>query len=584
MTDQSHNQDQEEAGPETESPRLQAPGGVIHTYLRFDPVQFPSPNQPPPDLVTPAFDHLLASGSMRRLSEEELARAVRLDPSQLANLGPSIDSLRRILQEKKRKILETYSTEEVMLEARQAFLDGGRKVQLPGKLRGDFAKALRDEQLVDLEAIWYRLKDEKSQAALSLLALMERLGEKYQVEELEAKYRFTGIQPMDVPLALEIKQMLEAIDRLLQQLDEAEKTAQIGVIDLEEMARFTEPEDLASLGKIQQEINELLQEMARRQGIERDGNGLKLTPKAYRLFQSKLLGQIFDKLRDSRSGRHPVGVEGDGAVEMARTKPYEFGDSPAALDLPGSFVNALVRTGGKLPVRLETRDMEVHRTRKQPRCATVVLLDMSGSMRYDGQYVQVKKMGLALEGLIHSEFPGDYLQFIEMYSFARPRHFSEVAELMPKPVTLFDPVVRLRADMSNPSITESQIPPHFTNIQHGLSLARKFLAGQNTPNRQVILITDGLPTAHFEGQHLYLLYPPDPRTEDATLREASLCQKEGIVINIFLLQTWNQTSEDVQFAYRMAKSTSGRVFFPGGGELDRYVVWDYLAQKRSILG
>jgi len=559
-------------------------GGIIHTYLRFDPVRFPSPNQPPPDLVTPAFDHLLSTGSMRRLTEEELARAVRLDPSQLANLGPSLDSLRRILEEKKRKILETHSTDEVMFEARQSFLDAGRKVQLPGKLKGDFAKAFRDEQLADLEDLWYRLKDEKSPGAVALLNLMERLGEKYQIEELEAKYRFTGKQAMDVPLALEIKQILEAIDRLLNQLDEAEKTAQIGVIDLEEMAKFTEPEDMESLGKIQQEIQELLQELARRQGIEKDEQGLKLTPKAYRLFQNRILGQIFEKLRDSRTGRHQVGVEGDGAVEMAKTRPFEFGDSPANLDLPGSFVNAMVRTGGKTPVRLEIRDMEVHRTRKQPRCATVVLLDMSGSMRYDGQYIQVKRMGLALEGLIHSEFPGDYLQFVEMYSFAKPRHFSEVAELMPKPVTLFDPVVRLRADMSNPSITESQIPPHFTNIQHGLSLARRFLANQDTPNRQVILITDGLPTAHFEGELLYLLYPPDPRTEEATLREANLCHREGITINIFLLQTWNQTSEDVQFAYRMAKSTNGRVFFPGGNELDRYVVWDYLSHRRSIIG
>ena len=561
-----------------------APGGIIHTYLRFDPVRFPSPNQPPPDMIGPAFDHLLSTGSTRRLTEEELARAVKLDPSQLANLGPSIDSIRRILEEKKRKILETHSTDEVMLESKNAYVDAGRKVTLPGKLKGDFSKALRDEQLAELEMIWYRLKDEKSQGSICLLNLMERLGEKYQIEELEAKYRFTGIQPMDVPLALEIKQILETIDRLLEQLKEAEKTAQIGLIDLDELAKFTEPEDIESLGKIQQEINELLKELAHRQGIESDENGLKLTPKAYRLFQSKILGQIFDKLQDSRSGRHPIGVEGDGAVEMAKTRPYEFGDSPTSLDLPSSFVNALVRTGGKTPIRLETRDMEVYRTRKQPRCATVVLLDMSGSMRYDGQYIQVKRMGLALEGLIHTEFPGDYLQFIEMYSFAKPRHFSEVAELMPKPVTLFDPVVRLRADMSNPSITESQIPPHFTNIQHGLSLARRFLAAQDTPNRQVILITDGLPTAHFEGQQLYLLYPPDPRTEEATLREANYCQREGIVINIFLMQTWNQTSEDVQFAYRMAKNTNGRVFFPGGGELDRYVVWDYLAQRRTIIG
>ena len=114
-----------------------------------------------------------------------------------------------------------------------------------------------------------------------------------------------------------------------------------------------------------------------------------------------------------------------------------------------------------------------------------------------------------------------------MYTFAKPRHVSEVAALMPKPVTIYDSVVRLKADMSDPNISEMQIPPHFTNIQHGLQLARKFLSAQDTPNRQVMLITDGLPTAHFEGERLFLLYPPDPRTENATLREAQLCAAKG---------------------------------------------------------
>jgi uncharacterized protein with von Willebrand factor type A (vWA) domain len=213
----------------------------------------------------------------------------------------------------------------------------------------------------------------------------------------------------------------------------------------------------------------------------------------------------------------------------------------------------------------------------------VVLLDMSGSMRYDGQYVNVKRMGLALDGLIRSEYPGDFLQFVEMYTFAKPRHVTEVAQLIPKPVTLFSPVIRKRVDMSDPRITEMDIPPHFTNIQHALHLARRFLSVQDTPNRQVMLITDGLPTAHFEGETLYLLYPPDPRTEDATLREALLCAREGITINIFLLASWNQTHDDVRFAYKVAESTRGRVFFTAGNELDRYVVWDYLARRKQII-
>ena len=230
-------------------------------------------------------------------------------------------------------------------------------------------------------------------------------------------------------------------------------------------------------------------------------------------------------------------------------------------------------------MRIRSDDIEVHRTRNTPKCATVVLLDMSGSMRYGGLYVDVKRMGLALDGLIRREYPGDFLQFVEIYSFAKPRQASEVVTLLPKPVTIFEPVVRLRADMSDPNISELSVPAHFTNIQHGLRLARQFLGNQDTPNRQVILITDGLPTAHFEGQMLYLLYPPDRATEEATMREGHLCHREGITINTFLLNGWSQSREDVQFAYRLAESTTGRVFFTAGKDLDRYVVWDYVNRR-----
>jgi uncharacterized protein with von Willebrand factor type A (vWA) domain len=163
--------------------------------------------------------------------------------------------------------------------------------------------------------------------------------------------------------------------------------------------------------------------------------------------------------------------------------------------------------------------MEVHQTRNNPKCATVVVMDMSGSMRYEGQYIHVKRMALALQGLITSEYPGDFLRFIEMATFAKLKTSGEIIELMPKPVTIHDPWVRLKCDMSREEMQESMVHPHFTNIQHALRLARQNLSSVDTPNKQIIVITDGLPTAHFEDQWLYMLYPPDPRTEEATLLE-----------------------------------------------------------------
>jgi uncharacterized protein with von Willebrand factor type A (vWA) domain len=558
-------------------------GGIVHTYQKFDPVQFPSPTAPPPDMVSPAFEHLLMYGNTRRLTEEELARAIHLDPSQIAGLGPSLDALAAILRERKRKILATYETDTVRHEAKRAFHEPASSLQPPAAISRAFHKAVREEQLHELEQLWYRSGDEHGKFARALLNLVGRLGEKYQVDELAAKYHFTGRTPLTVPEALQVKEELETIDRLLAQIEEARQTAQIAIIDLEELARFTEPGDIEQLSALQQQIQDYLREMAERQGIESSRQGFQLTPKAYRLFQSRLLTEIFTALQASRSGRHQGPIVGEGAIEMQRTKSYEFGDSVTHMDIPGSFINALVRGGPSLPVRIKTDDIEIHQTRNNPKCATAVLLDMSGSMRYDGQYINVKRMGLALDGLIRTEYPGDSLQFIELYTFAKPRNVSDIPSLMPKPVTLFSPVVRLRADMSKPDITELQLPPHFTNIQHGLQLARRFLSAQDTPNRQIVLITDGLPTAHFEGKMLYLLYPPDPRTESATMREAMLCAREGITINIFLLSTWNQSEEDVRFAYRVAESTRGRVFFTAGRELDRYVIWDYIKRRRSIV-
>jgi uncharacterized protein with von Willebrand factor type A (vWA) domain len=559
-------------------------GGVILTYQKFDPVEFPSPTAPPPDMVSPAFEHLLYYGNTRRLTDEELARAVRIDPRQIRGLGASLEALMEMLRQRKKKILETYETDQVQNVARHAFHDRAAAMKPPSKIAKAFQQAVREEQLHDLENLWYRSGDEHGLFARQLLQLTERLGEKYQVDELAAKYEFTGDKSMTVEQALAIKQELETIDKLLKQLEEAMKTAQIGVIDLEELAQFAEPGDVEQLGELQKQIQEYLRQMAEQQGLEEaERGGFQMTPKAYRLFQSKLLTRIFEQLRASRSGRHQGPIVGEGATEMQQTRPYQFGDSVTHMDIPASFTNALLRTGPGLPVRLKAEDIVVHPTRNNPKCASAVLLDMSGSMRYDGQYVNVKRMGLALDGLIRSEFPGDFLQFIEMYTFAKPRHISEIASLMPKPVTLYDPVVKLRADLSDPDVNEMMTPPHFTNIQHGLFMARKFLAARDTPNRQIMLITDGLPTAHFEGSMLYLLYPPHQQTEDATLREAQLCAREGITINIFLLATWNQTPEDVRFAYKVAESTKGRVFFTAGRELDRYVVWDYLARRKQII-
>lgn len=565
-------------------------GGIVHGYQRYDPVAVPPPRPPETDLLSPLMEHLLEFGDLDgfEFTPEQLADAIVLDPEQIRGLGPSLESLKRKLEELRRRILERYEAETVRQRGRREFHATAAGARPPARHREAFERAIREEQLRRLERLWYAQDDEQSRFAADLVRLADRLGTVYQLDELATKWTFTGREQLSIDEALEVKAELEEIERLLEQVEEARKNARIALIDMEALAQRVDAGDLEELSRIRRQLEQAIQEAAARQGLERGSKGLELTPQAMRTFQGRLLERIFSDLQASRTGRHDVGVTGDGAVELVPTRPYEFGDSVAHMDIPGSLVNAMLRqaaagdSAGRL--RLDARDIEVHKTRTTPRCATTVVLDMSGSMRYGGLYVDVKKMALALQGLVQREYPGDSLQFIEMSSFARPRPAGEIVKLLPKPVTIFDSVVRLRADMADPRITESDVPPHFTNIQHALQLSRQFLARQDTPNRQVILITDGLPTAHFEGSDLYLLYPPHRRTEEATLREAEACRREGITINLFLLSGWSQTREDIQFAYRLAETARGRVFFTAGRDLDRYVVWDYLARRRSILG
>jgi uncharacterized protein with von Willebrand factor type A (vWA) domain len=560
-------------------------GGVIHTYQKYNPTEFPSPTSEQSDLVSTAFEYALAYGDVRQLTDEELARAVHIDPNEIGGLGASIDMLLAMLEERKRKILETYSSDGLVESANKQLEKNLKSTVPPSKFKLDFQKAVRSKQLYMLEQLWWRADDDDPNFAKQVLKTMETLANKYQMDELTSVYDFVGHQKLRIDQAIEVKKELEKIDELIKQLKEASKTAQIGLIDMQALAQFAPPADLNQLEELRQQINNYVREMAERQGLHRDDRGaFQLTPRAHKIFQSRLLERIFSKLEGSRTGRHTGRIVGDGSVELPSTKQYEFGDSIANLDTTQSVINAMLARPFDFPIRLRSEDLEVHRTRNNPKCATVVAMDMSGSMRYEGQYINVKRMGLALQGLISQEYPGDFLRFIQMYTFAKLCQPGEIIELMPHPVTIHNPVVRLKADMSQPDVSEYDIPPHFTNIQHALRLARQNLATVDTKNKQIVLITDGLPTAHFEDETLFLLYPPDLRTEQATMREAMLCARENIVINLFLVPSWSQSEEDIRFAHRMAEKTKGRVFFTGGNDLDRFVLWDYVERKREIVG
>ena len=155
-------------------------GGVYQTYLEYDPHKFPSPTVPAQDIVSPMMEQMLAWGSMRELTEEELARAVKLDPEQFKNLGMNLDMMKALLEEKKRKILATYETQTVLRSAKRRFHKTARNIPEDGELSQDlrdfYKQAVDGEQLYDLERLWYRVDDDASPLARHLVVTMAVLG------------------------------------------------------------------------------------------------------------------------------------------------------------------------------------------------------------------------------------------------------------------------------------------------------------------------------------------------------------------------------------------------------------------------
>ena len=586
------------SSPERPASRGAGLGGVVHTYLGYDPVKFPPPANPGgQDGLSMLGDRMLAGGG-RRFTREEIENAIRLPPEAIAGLGPSLEALLKKLRERRDKILATWNPSPLvadLLERRRSeaspFLEDEG---LPPALARRFAREFAERQIQGLERLWYMLDEdapEESPLKSRLPAIIESTIMLDRVEGLRDGWAFHGSTVPTTEEALEIRDELEQIDELIRQLEEAKSSAQLAIVDLDELRSFVEDDDLlGDFEEARRRAASLLEELAEQQGLVGDGEGgWKMGPRAMRAYQSTLLASIFASMVSSRRGGHEAAENVDGQVELPSTRDWEFGDPMSNLDLPASMFNAIAReaadpAGDPARPRFRAEDLRVHRSTSTTKCATVVILDMSGSMRWGGQYLAAKKMALALEGLVRREYPSDRLHIVEMYSVARVVPRGELVDLFPKPVTIHDPVVRLRADMSDPDITESDLPPHFTNIQHALRLARRLLANADTPNRQVVLMTDGLPTAHFEDEQLYLLYPPDPRTEAATMQEAAGLAREGGVLNCFLVPSWSQSEEDLRFGRRLAESTGGRVVFTSGDDLDRFVIWDYLERRRRVIG
>jgi uncharacterized protein with von Willebrand factor type A (vWA) domain len=371
-------------------------------------------------------------------------------------------------------------------------------------------------------------------------------------DDLENQYPFRGDEGLDLLQAMKLMENLQDMDDLEKQLEKTQYGGNLDEIDEEKLREMLGEE----AGETLKQLKDFLEILEEAGYIRRKGNQWELTPRGVRKLGEKALGEIYAQLKKSNYGKHQQRDNGQGGERADETKKYEFGD-PFHLHLEETIMNGIAREGPQVPVRLEKDDFQIYKSETLTTTATVLMLDLSWSMALRGSFQAAKKVALALHNLIRTQFPKDRLYLIGFSAYAR--------ELKP------DELPYVRWD-------ESVLG---TNMHHALMLAQKMLSKHTAGTKQVIMISDGEPTAHLEHGRSYFAYPPSPITIRETLKEVRRCTQKGIVINTFMLDRNYYLKE---FVNQIAKMNKGRVFYTTPERLGQYILVDYVSQKRKRFG
>lgn len=481
------------------------------------------------------------------------------DPAQLEHMRQAFDALNRMMEQRAAGEELDPTFEQFMAEFGDLF--PGDPVDLDELLEQLAAR------MAAAQAMWNSMSPEQ-RAQLQGLAesLLEDLDLRWQMDRLsqnlrqafpnagwEQRYGFRGDDPMGMGQATDAAAALQDLDDLEAMLRSAGSPASLSEVDLDKVARHLGQDAANSLERLAR----LARQLEEAGLIDQREGRFELTAKGTRRIGQQALRDLFSQLSKDRVGNHATATTGTGHDREETTRPYEFGD-PFNLDLSRTVHNAVRRAGSGVPVRLHPDDFEVVETEALTRSATVLLLDLSLSMPMRGRFVPAKKMAIALHSLISTQFPRDYLGLVG---------FGEVArEIAPEDL---------------PTVSWDYI--YGTNLQHALILARKMLAHQQG-TKQIILVTDGEPTAHIVnepgamGYDVFFNYPPMPETLELTLAEVMRCTKAGITINTFLLDPepglWG-------FIEQLGRINRGRTFATSADELGDYVLVDFLNHRTS---
>jgi uncharacterized protein with von Willebrand factor type A (vWA) domain len=508
--------------------------------LRFDQLMDKLREQ----LMQQAVDQM--SGAMEGMTPDDLARMKDM----MAALNEMLEKHQRGEDPEFEKFMEEYGdffpenpeTVEELLEQmakRMAAMQAMMNSMTPEQQAQ--LQQLSDQLLDDMDMQW------------QMQQLSGNLQKMFPQMNWQESYDFEGHDPMGFGQAMQAMQDMGDLDQLENLLRNASSPGALAEADMDRVRDLMGDDAAKSLERLA-ELTKMLEQAGL---IEQKEGRLELTPRGLRKIGSNALRELFSKLARDKIGQHETSNQGQGHERTYDTKPYEYGD-PFQLDLNRTLRNALSRRSGEgvggTPIDLHPDDFEIERTEHLTRSSTVLMLDLSMSMPMRDNFLPAKKVAMALHSLISSQFPRDYLGIVG---------FSETARIL----------------------TAEQLPEvswdyvYGTNMHHGFTLARQLLS-RESGTKQIIMITDGEPTAHITPDgHPFFNYPPVRETVEATLREVLRCTKDQIRINTFGLGADGSLRA---FIEQMTQINRGRAFFTTPENLGDYVLVDFMEGKRTL--
>lgn len=403
------------------------------------------------------------------------------------------------------------------------------------------------QQLQDMLAQYLgdpELEDEISQLAQNLDFLNPS-------REDPTSYPFRGDEEVGLEQAMRLMNEMHDMDDLENDLERAQYNGDLDTVDIDQLRELLGDDSAEQF----EELKKLLEVLEQAGYVRREGDEWQLTPRGTRMIGQAALGEIYKQLKKQGLGNHPAPESGRYGERLDESKPYEFGD-PFHLDLRKTLMNAIERGGRGTPVKMSPDDFEISRSELVTTTTTVLMVDLSWSMALRGSFQAAKKVALALQNLIKAQYPKDSLYVIGFSAYAR--------ELKPHEL----PYVRWDESVLG------------TNMHHALMLAERMLAKHRVGTKQILMISDGEPTAHLEHGRSQFAYPPSPITIRETLKAVKRVTQQDITINTFMLDRNYYLKE---FVNQLAKINGGRVFYTTPEKLGEYILVDYVAHKRKRL-